>query len=335
MVVPALLGAFATFGGGALGAMASNNAATYNYYVDLLNYNLRERERFDSIQQAKRQEADTKLGVTDAAGNRTHFVEGVGWVSDLSDDQALLQELYQNEELQQLQNDLPAKRGILNANVERQGRENTQASALLDAFQRVRRIDPRQLENLSNRASSLGINEAFDTTLQEAMRSSIRQGASNSGKVAADIGAQRAKMLEQAFLNNKLNSRTQSDERYAMERGNAANLYNMFASRASAMPDVAYNPRNIEGMTGAATENAASRGMSAGGALINAFAKQGGSMQRIDPDYGWANMLSQGGQALASAFDVMGANKQRQQAIDAYGGYAGMGDMYKSGVGAY
>lgn len=335
MVLPALLGAFATLGSGALGAMASGNAAAYNYNVDLLNYYARERERFDSIQQAKRQEADTKLGVTDAAGNRTRFIEGVGWVTDLSDDQQQLQELYQNEELQQLQNDLPAKRAILNQNVERQGRENTQASALLDAFQRVRRTEPRHIENLSNRASSLGINEAFDTTLQDAMRSAIRQGASNSGRVAADIGKERAKALEAAFLNNKLNARTQSDERYAMERGNAANLYNMFASRASAMPDVAYNPRNIEGLASAASEGAANRNMQAGGTLVNAFAKQGGSMPRIDPDYGWANALGSGGQALAAAFGTMSADQQRKQAFQNYGAYAGMDDMFQKGTGIW
>lgn len=335
-MIPALLGAFATLGAGALGANASSQAAAYNYNVDLLNYYARERERNDAVQQAKRQEGDTKLGATDAAGNRVHFVEGVGWVTDLSDDQATLQELYQNEELQQLQNDLPKKRDILNSNVQRQGRENLTGDALLNAFQRVERQDPREVENLMNQASTRGVNEAFDTTLQDAMRSAVRQGASNSGKVAADIGAQRAKMLEEAFMNNKINARGQSEDAYSREQGNLANLYNMFASRASAMPDVAYNPRNIEGMTSSQQNTAMQMGQNASGALINAFAKQGGSMARIDPDYGWANALQSGGSALAAAFDKIGADKQRQQAMQSYGTYAGIDPkMYQTGTGAF
>lgn len=335
-MIPALLGAFATLVSGALGAGASSQAASENYNINLLNYNQRERERFDTINQARRHEADTKLGQTDANGNRIHFVEGVGWVTDLSDDQQQLQDLYQREELGQLQNDLPKKRDILNSNVVRQGRENTQASALLDAFQRVQRENPRETENLLNQASTKGITQGFDSTLQDAMQSAIRTGASNSGKVAAAIGAERSKALENAFMNNHINAKGQSQSDFEQKRGGIANLYNMFATRASAMPDVSFNPQNINGQTGQASGQSQGAQQGAASALINAFAKQGGVMATHEPDYGLANAVGSGGSALAAAFDSMAADRQRNAAMQSYGNYAGIDPkMYQPGTGIW
>lgn len=334
--IGALLGAFATLGSGLMGASAEKRAADQNYAIDLLNYYQRENERFQTIQESKQNKADTKLGQTDAQGNRVHFVEGVGWVTDLADGQKELQELYQNEERNQLQNDLPKKRGILNANVKRQGMEGSQASGLLDAFQRLRHEDPRQIENLRNQASSKGINEAFDGTLQEAMRTAIRTGASNSGKVAASIGAKRASALSDAFLNNKFGTKAESDARFASDQGNLANIYNMFATRASAMPDVTYNPRNIEGQTAQAAAGSMGSGNAANAALINAFAKQGGSLHSVEPQYGYANTLGQTGSALAGAFDAIATDRERAKVLDSYGSYAGIDPkMYKAGSGLW
>lgn len=335
-MLPALLGAFATIASGGLGAMASNNAAAYNYNSDVLNYNQREQERFDTINAARRQDADTKLGSTDAAGNRTYFVPGRGWVVELAEDQQALQDLYQREELAQLSNDLPKKRDILNANVERQGRESGIASQLLDAFQRTQMEDPRELENQLNNASVRGITQGFDSALQDAMQSAVRTGASNAGNVAADIGKARASALMDAFMNNKINAKGQAKDNYSREQGNTSNLYNMYASRASAMPDVAYNPRNIEGQTGQQQQASMQANQGAQGALINAFAKQGGSMPRIEPNYGVANAVQSGGNALASAFDAIAADRQRTKAMQTYGGYAGLDPkMFQQGTGLW
>lgn len=335
-MIPALLGAFASIAAGGLGAMASNNAAAYNYNSDVLNYNQREQERFDTINQARRQEADSKLGSTDAAGNRTYFVPGRGWVVELANGQQQLQDLYQREELAQLSNDLPKKRDILNSNVSRQGREDAMASALMDAFQRVQYTDPREFENQLNNASTRGITQGFDSALQDAMQSAVRTGASNAGRVAADIGKARASALQDAFMNNKINAKGQAADTFSREQGNASNLYNMYASRASAMPDVGYNPRNIEGMTGQQQAGAMSSANGASGALINAFAKQGGSMPRIEPNYGMANAVASGGSALSSAFDAISADRQRQNAVNAYGNYSGIDkNMYKAGTGLW
>ena len=64
----------------------------------------------------------TKLGTTDAQGNRTYFKPGVGWVTELAEGQRELSDLYSAEELAQLQ-DVKAKRGQMYKNLARQGRE--------------------------------------------------------------------------------------------------------------------------------------------------------------------------------------------------------------------
>jgi len=89
---PALLGAFANVVGAGLGASAASKADDTNWDINLLNYYQRERERNDAIQQGRHQEHDTKLGATDAAGNRTYFKPGVGWVTDLAPQQKTLQD---------------------------------------------------------------------------------------------------------------------------------------------------------------------------------------------------------------------------------------------------
>lgn len=349
-MLPALIGAAATIGSGLIGASAADKAAAYNYQVDLLNYYQREQERRDTVAAASRNErrtdkqiAESKLGSTDAQGNRTRFVPGQGWVSELAPDQKDLQDLYQDEELAQLTQDLPKKREILNANVARQRGEGGQAQGLLEAFQRITRDDPREIENQLNNASNRGITQGFDSALGDAMRASIRTGASNSGKVAASIGSERAKALENAFMNNKINSRGMVNDEFESKRSNAANLYNMFATRASSMPDVSYAPRNIEGMAGqqqagamGATQNAQQMGGAAGAALINAFAKQGGSMSPIEPNYGMANTVAQGGQALSGAFEMLAADRARANALGQYGGYAGINPaQFKQGKGLW
>lgn len=350
MVLPALFGAFATLGAGALGAGAADRAAAYNYQVDLLNYYSREQERRDAIQAASRQErrtdkqiAESKLGTTDAQGNRVQFIPGQGWVTTLADDQQQLQDLYQNEELAQLLQDLPKKREVLNQNVIRQRGEDTTANALLNAFGRIDYEDPREIENQLNQASSMGITKGYDDTLREAMRGALRTGSA-PGKISAEIGKARASSLQDAFMNNKINARGQSEENVSRKQANLANLYNMFATRASSMPDVAYNPRNIEGITAAQQGGAMSGlagtqglGQNSAGALINAFAKQGGSMNPIEPNYGWANAVQSGGTALAEAFQSMGDERARMAALGSYGDYSGFKpqDMFKQNRGSW
>lgn len=349
MVLPALLGALGTLGAGFLGADAASDAAAYNYQIDLLNYYARERERFDAIQASKeqqrrtdRQEKEHKLGTTDAQGTRTRFVEGVGWVTELGDEIGQLQDLYQDGELAQLVNDLPKRREVFNRNVQRQREEAGTADALMGAFRRIERGDDREIENQLNQASTRGITQGFDETLEEAMRTSLRTGSA-PGAIAAKLGKARADALTEAFQNNKINARGQATEEFERNQANIGNLYNMFATRASSMPDAQYNPRNIEGMSaqemaGARSALAGAQGnqMGSGNALINAFAKMGGTLNPIEPNYGWANALQSGSTALSQAFQGMVDERARASALGGYGQYSGVNpSMYQRSTGAW
>jgi len=334
-MIGALIGAAATIGSSLLGAGAADEAADQNWQINLLNYYQREQERFDTISAARKRDNETKLGSTDSAGNRTHFVDGVGWVSDLSPESQQLQSLYQNEEMQQF-DDLNKKRDVLQQNYTRQGKEDVQGQQLLDAFGRVQRSSGKDEENLMNQSATKAINEGYDTTLEDAMRSAVRSGASNSGKVAAEIGSKKSNALLDAFQTNRMQAGGMADDKFNTERGNVANLYNMFASRASAMPDVAYNPRNIEGLTAQQQSGAMSASGQSANALINAFAKQGGSMSAVDPNYGWANAIGASGQAVSSALDAANSDRLKRQAFENYGGSNGLDtSMYKGNVGLW
>ena len=183
-MIGALLGAGASIYGAKLGADASNNAAAYNHQIDMLNYIQRERERFDSINQARKADTENKLGTTDAQGNRSYFKPGVGWVTELADDQQALQELYEREETEQLNNDLQKQRGVFNDNIERQGDENVLADALLREFTGHVRDDPRNIEGMTNNASVKGITEGFEA-LRAAVRNVNRLNASRPFSVTA------------------------------------------------------------------------------------------------------------------------------------------------------
>lgn len=330
-----LIGAAGTIAGGLIGAGAERDAANRQWQIDMLNYYAEQARQFKADQQAQRTERDSKLGSRDSRGNTAKFIEGIGWVSELGELDSILQELYNREEKDSL-TDLQRKRGVVNENIERQGRENLVGESLLDAFQRVTRGEDTHIEDLMNEGSVKAINEAFDSTLSDAFRNSVRTGASNSGKVAAEIARSKSSKLEDAFRENKLNSRGQAGDEYDTARGNLANLYNMFATRASAVPDASFNPRNIEGLVGQQQAGAAASGANAQRALLQAFMQPAAKLNaRIEPQYGLANTITQGAQALAGAFDRGSARRERASSYEDYGGYSGLSDMFRGNSGAW
>lgn len=344
MVLPilgALIGAGGSIASGIMGMNAANNAAAYNYYSDLMNFYQRENERKDTINEAKRVEGDQKLGMTDASGNRVRFVDGVGWVTELSDEQDQLRELQEREQIAQLTEDLPMRRRRMQENDVRQDREGAYADRILDAMQRQQSTNPRELELLLNQAATHGITQGFDSALEDGMRASLRTG-SNAGKVDAQVGEARANALMQAFLNNRVNARSMAKDESAQQAANMANLYNMFATRASALPEASFQPMNIEGMANSMAQGAASNANSGAGAVVNATGREGGSLSRIDPNYGAANAVGQAGNALAAAFERIGAGSANKNASGAYSNYAfgpagpvtAYNDMFKKNTGA-
>lgn len=309
-----MLGGLGAVGGGIFSIMGANQAAEEsaaaakaNMIVNMMNFQLRERERKDRIDQAKQNRDDSHLGARDADGNRTHFVEGVGWVSELAPEAQRLRQLQNREQTAVLAHDLPAKRGVMDANIIRQRGENELATSLLDQFKNVQREDPRAWENRLYGSATRGISDAFAAQGEQAMRTALRTGASNSGQVLAALAAAQGDMMEKASQDASLRAPALADERYNQKRSQLANFYNMFAERAGRMPDVSYQPQNTTGATNSLLSQFAQEAGVSGRDLAAAFGQKGGVMDYFQPDYGEANALASTGQVIGSVGNRLGS----------------------------
>lgn len=302
-----MIGELAGLAGGAFsiagaqeGAEASEAAARTNLIINMMNFQLRERERQDRIKQAQQNRTDTHLGARDADGNRTQFIEGIGWVTELSPQNQRIRSAQQREQAYQLNQDLPARRAQMFANLDRQRKEDYMAQGLLDQFRGIQKEDPSAWKNRMYGAATRGINEAFTEQGDQAMRKALRTGASNSGAILASLGAAQAEMLQKASLDAELKAPEMAENQFNQRRSNAAQLYNMFAERAGRMPEVSYQPTNPAGQTNSILSQFAQEAGVSGRDLAAAFGQRGGVMDYVQPDYGQANATAATGSAISS-----------------------------------
>lgn len=328
-----ILGAGASLIGGLLGSSAEQQAAQMNYNIALMNY-YAQQQQFQAAQaEAAKQDREGKLGTTDAAGNRTHFEPGVGWVTDLSPQQKQLQDMYQGEEVTQLAQDIPVKRRQMMENVARSQKESGYASALFDAMQRQRPQNPQDIIGQRNLLSAEGINQGTRPAIETATRNALRSGnTAGAADIASRIGVSQGEQLRKAFMENEQGARQQSQSDYGTAQSNLANMYSAFAKNASAMPDAPYNPRNIAG-----DPNASRMGAAASGALLNTMGREAPDLKYTQPvEYGMGNTFSQLGNNLLGMDQGYAANRYRQQAVGDYYNYANSNPsssgMYRAGT---
>ena len=311
----AILGFGGSLLSGGIGAIAQAEANNQNYAINLLNYYQREKERRQQIQATREATRDNKLGSTDAYGNRTHFVEGQGWVTDLAPEQKALQDLQTNEQLKSVIGDQALKRKMTEQNYGRQQVEGDVADSFL------RQMENLQAPNTTDTDASLiynqqaqGINDAFDKTQSAAMRSSLRSGASNTGQILADLARSRSEQLGNASNNAYLQAKQINGQEYAQKRGQLAQLYNAFASAARQSPDITYNPVNTAAGTAGAMNTLMNLQSGANNQLAAAYGRQGGTMDYVEPQMGWANAISQGTQALVGGLNQYHGEQANERA---------------------
>lgn len=307
MVLPLLaagIGAGGTIISGIMGANAANSANDTNWRINLLNYYQREREREDAKAAARENKREQQLGVTDGQGNRTRFVPGKGWVVELSDGSQRLLDLQEQEQLNVLQKDLPMKRRQMERNEKRSFEDESQADTLRRDLRQVRRTDDSELEALLYSAATNKMAQAFDESQAATVREAQRTGSSNIGKMLEGLNKNRAESYADAAMEAKLRARGSGDAEFEKKRSGLANLYNMFATRASVGPDVSYKPTNVESGVGAGgmVDDFSKLLAGANNTVTQTNAMKGGSMDYVQPNYGAANAVGSGSRALASMF---------------------------------
>lgn len=354
MVLPLIaagIGAAGNIIGGILGSSAQKKADRMNFEIAKANLIMEQKARAEALAEAHRQEAEQKLGTTDAWGNKYHFVEGQGWVVDLSPKSREMQDLYHGEEIQQMAQDLPAKRAQMFNNLARQGREENAASGLLQAFLRNYREDPSAIIARRNLMSEQGLNESTDSVIQAAMQNAVRTGSSNAGTILAAINKQRGGDLRKAFMENQEGASQDAESRYFTEQGNLANMYNTMATRASGMPNVDYNPRNLEGQENEILGNMRGGTQTANTNLLNVLGSSPGKLDyTAQPNYGIANTVAQAGSTIAAGINQYDASRNSNDFSynsSPYGNYAytnyyppapvvsGNSSMYNQGIGPW
>jgi len=287
------LGAVGSIAGAFIQADAQKYAANTNYSIALMNYYQRERERTQARIEAQRIERKQDLGMTDIEGTQTKFTEGLGWRTTPTAQKQALMNRQTNEQMQSF-GDAAMKRRQVQANVAQQATERDKARALFDEMGRSSTPTASEIGHLLQSAQSTASNRAFDDTLKVGARQSLRTGA-NPSKIMSEIGRARSQeqgnMASQALLQGMQMAPQLEDQDQKMK----ANLYNLFATRGSAMPDVSFSPVPIDsGQTASAMKGSANSGEMA----VKAAMMEGGRMPFVPPMYGLANAVGATGMAL-------------------------------------
>jgi hypothetical protein len=322
MALPALLSALGTIGGGLIGAGAQESASARNANTDQMNMWLREMERQDQTRMAARRQGEAKLGGTDAQGNTTMFVPGEGWKTFLSSQGQQLSDAQQQEQMMRLMRDLPMQRDMMEKNYATQFEDRDIEAALRDEFVNARE-DPEAMRRRLMGDAAQGINGAFDEATNAASRSSIRRGTSNLPAILAAFAGERASAIGDAFKNAGLEARTGAEDITNQRRGNLANLISNFAQRGRALPGAQFQPMNVAGNADQMAGRFAGLASNAGAQLTSSMGKQGGTGSMVQPQYGLANTVSQGGQALGNIFASQQAGSQQAELMKRLGTGAG------------
>lgn len=304
-LIPLMLGTSAL--GTVMGAFEANSANRTNSDIALMNYYQQQQARQDAINESRKQQQEAKLGTTDAAGNRTYFVPGQGWVTELTDDQRALLEGTEAEQLRQLtQGGARAERMDARANVMRND-QGVMADAYMDELRGARRPDQEALRQLLLARGMESRNAAADAAGEAVARKGIRGGGGfNAAEVAQGArGASDASAMRQAGIDAQLQAMGESDRQYAQQRDQASSLYDYFSrgSTTGARAPQGYMP------TGPSTRSSGS----ADQMILNSM-RDAPNAEYMSPNNAWSDALVGLGD-LAGSYNMMQSNTALNDAI--------------------
>jgi len=325
-MIGGIAGAAGSIVGGILAAQAADRAANMNWSLNLLNYYQRERERKEAMRRADVASAEQKLGSTDIRGTSTKFVPGKGWVVTGAEDVKEMMKLQDQAQKDVLTKDIPLRRKQQDRNYVRGLAEEGLAETFRKKLGNVYRGNDEAVAADLYKAMSSGIAESNRDTSRKMFTQAMRTGQnSNFDDLAGSLSDASNEAYSRAALNARLQSRGKADEQYNAERSSNAQLYQMFAQRAAQMQDVNYRPQSFESGDPA---DASKMALTAAGMGANYAAQKGGTMDYIQPNYGWANAAASAGSSLGSLGRMFGAQSQRRGS----GGGAAGGGLTEGGV---
>lgn len=242
---PITAGAMLSGGSSIISGILGSKANKENAAIARENLQL-QREALEYAQEeAARQQAEAKLGQTDAYGNRTNFVEGEGWQTDLTLPQLMLMRAQQDEQQRQLGQETVRNERIAQESAEDRSNEGGMSDAYLRELQDTRMTPASDLRELFIQRGAQSRNDAADRAGEVVARQGLRTGGMNAA--ALTQGARAASdqaSARQAGVDAEIAARTASRGQYAEDRNASSGLYDYFrrASTTGAMPVTGYTP---------------------------------------------------------------------------------------------
>lgn len=325
-----IIGALAGAGGGIasalLGAESADQAAAWNYAINQNNLRAQKQQQQRAYEYADQIRGEQKLGATDAMGNRTRFVPGKGWVTELApEQQGLLDYFYGTE--------LPERRAQFQRGAQSSRANADQANALLNEFKRVRRDSPMEAASKLYLSATRGASDGTRDVVEAAMRQGARTGNSNIANIMAQIGKASMESRGAARLNADMQAQDYVDDRYSSQRGGLAQLYQMFLGNANRDLGVSYDPSGVSQGANSLMNvfsNQAQQGNSMG---FNSRMQPAPQQDYIEPNNAWANAAGAIGQSLSGLGTRVGGLNQQSQMNDLMRMYITSGGQLDLGGG--
>lgn len=312
MVLPLITAgvtAAGALGSGFMGMQAANQAAGANQAINIYNLQAQQRESLLQRMMAERMLSMQQQGQRDALGNQTRFIEGLGFVTEATPETEALLRAERDEQLAQLTTDAQRARRGAEANEARRSQEGLQADALLRQMQVDRTPSRGALEALMLQQSQRGIADAFDETQSIANRQALRRGVQNPDQMA-ELARARADAQADAGVDARLQSIGLQRDLQSADQQQLGNLYNMFAARASGVPNA---PVPQTGVGQGLTQQLGSVRGGMNNAQLAAVSAAGGNQGRLPnvrPNFGGAAAVGAG---AAGVSELLRAFMQQQQ----------------------
>jgi hypothetical protein len=183
-------------------------------------------------------------GTTNARGDRTRYVPGVGWVEELSDESQVMQGLSDTETRRRLAEDMPRSRFGREMNFDTRLQEREAADTKLRQFQEVQGRSPAAIEAAMLEQNMANAQDPIDATRQQVQMNALR-GNSGASDILAALSERGAQGTRSAIAQARADAPTAALEENAGRQNNTLNQYNTLATRASNIDDVAFQPENL------------------------------------------------------------------------------------------
>jgi hypothetical protein len=305
-------GQIAMAGANLLGGILGNSAERKQLRLQREEFEFQKKMAEEQLALAKEAHRMGMATQVDAAGNITAYDPATNtWKTILSADQQQLLDASERESLLQLTRDAGLARSEREASardrIADRGVADTLRSQIADQISGRSGLNPTDMANSLRLAREQAVSQGFDDVSNTLSLQAIRSGAGGLDRIGNALGRARAQAIAQTMGNPELEGRQLAEQFNQQRLGTNANLYNMFATRASNPNAVAPNVSTDPGTASLnAARSAAMGGLGAAGNLTGSAASIRGSANLPAIDNTWGELFTGIGNILGSPIGQQG-----------------------------